>query len=252
MLFCCSPPAPSTAEATASLVSDSLPVSEIEPVRVVDWQSYGIQIAPTDQAYAEVLADIRTKKEALRLAWQSDQVSLDSVGKVFTACLVNDIMPYWYGTPWDFEGHTDIPNEGQIACGYLVSTTLKHLGLNLNRYKLAQQAALNEAKTLALGADIVSMIRMPLARVIEQIKSDFQEGLYLVGLDYHVGLILYQNGEVFFIHSSLYEPVSVVIELAETAAALLYNDDYYFAPISNNPALMKAWLQNTALKIVSQ
>src|SRR5690606_907796 len=76
---------------------------------------------------------------------------LDSVMEVFTLKLLNEIIPYWYGTEWDFEGHTAIPNEGKIACGYFVSTTLRDMGLNINRYKLAQQHGLNEARTIALG-----------------------------------------------------------------------------------------------------
>jgi hypothetical protein len=215
----------------------------------IDWTAYDIQLEPDTISYNQAKTKVAAHRSALRAQWNAGTIDLDSVGQVFTDLLVNQIMPYWYGTPWDFEGHTDVPNEGMIACGYLVSTTLQHLGLNLNRYRLAQQAALNEAKTLALDEPIVSMIRLSLPEVIDQIK-ELDEGLYIIGLDYHVGLILHQKGEVFFIHSSIFEPVSVVIEPAETSLAMLYNDDYYLAPLSTNQKLMEAWLKGTRIEVV--
>ena len=64
---------------------------------------------------------------------------LDSVSEIFTKKLLSDIIPYWYGTEWDFNGYTSQPQKGKIACGYFVSTTLRDMGLNLNRYELAKK-----------------------------------------------------------------------------------------------------------------
>ena len=80
-------------------------------------------------------------------------------GEDFENYLVNEIIPHWYGTEWDFNGYTAVPNQGVIACGYFVSTTLLHMGINVNRYKMAQQAGLYEAQTLALSEDNYRTIR---------------------------------------------------------------------------------------------
>ena len=61
---------------------------------------------------------------------------LSTIQAQFTDFLLNAIIPHWYGTPWDFNGHTSIPNQGEIACGYFVSTTLRDIGLKLNRFKM--------------------------------------------------------------------------------------------------------------------
>ncbi|WP_346883237.1 hypothetical protein [uncultured Algibacter sp.] len=55
--------------------------------------------------------------------------AIDSASHYIYSKLINDIVPHWYGTTWDFNGHTNIPNQGDIACGYFVSTTLKHIGV---------------------------------------------------------------------------------------------------------------------------
>jgi len=59
----------------------------------------------------------------------------------FFEMLNDSIFEYWMQTPWDFNGHTDTPRKGEIACGYFVTTTLRDMGVQLQRYKLAQQAA---------------------------------------------------------------------------------------------------------------
>jgi hypothetical protein len=45
--------------------------------------------------------------------------------------LLNHIYPYWYGTGWNYNGTTEIPKVGETACGYFVSTTLKHIGFQI-------------------------------------------------------------------------------------------------------------------------
>ena len=53
----------------------------------------------------------------------------------------DELLPAWDGTPWDFHGTSQAPREGKIACGYFVSTTLLHLGLQVERVRMAQQAS---------------------------------------------------------------------------------------------------------------
>src|SRR5687768_13237846 len=78
---------------------------------------------------------------------QTGRITEDSLSRLFTSLLTEKLIPHWLTTPWSFEGHTSIPRQGKIACGYFVSTTLLHMGFNVNRYKFAQQLPVNEAKT---------------------------------------------------------------------------------------------------------
>ncbi len=137
----------------------------------------------------EAIGNYNSIKQSIRRRMANGQHS----GKDLENYLINEIIPHWYGTPWDFNGYTNIPNEGVIACGYFVSTTLLHAGIQINRYHLAQQAGLNEAKSLAIEDKNYETIYG-----IEQLKVALQEryedGLYFVGLDSHVGYLLIRNG----------------------------------------------------------
>ena len=63
--------------------------------------------------------------------------------------LITEIFPFWYGTGWDYNGISTVPQNGNIACGYFVSTTLRDAGINLDRIKLAQQGAKQIGESLS-------------------------------------------------------------------------------------------------------
>ena len=111
-----------------------------------------------NKSYAETKAEI----ERIRSKIDAKNITIDSLSNLFTDLLLNRVIPYWYGTKWSFEGHTSIPMQGEIACGYLVSTTLRDIGININRYRLAQQSPVNVAKTIN----------------IDKVISKINEGIY--------------------------------------------------------------------------
>ena len=150
------------------------------------------------KTYSTVKKTIATQKQN----WKN--LSTDSLGKLFEHALVHRIIPYWEGTEWVFEDHTATPQKGQIAYGYFVSTTLLHVGVNINRYKMAQQGPLHEAKTLALKMPVIEVVGESVTENIDTIKAKLPEGIHFVGFDMsHVGYIWHHEGELYLIHSRL-------------------------------------------------
>lgn len=209
-----------------------------------------IDLENTSVSYDSLLVGIQAKKTQLKKAVANESISIDSVGNYFAHLMVKEIFPYWKGTPWDFNGHTDIPQKDQIACGYFVSTPLKHVGFKLNRYKLAQQASSNIVKSLALINKVHFYNLSSKDEMIDEIIKNFKDGLYVVGLSNHVGFLYLQDEELYFIHSNYAEPFGVVAEIASESGPFTYSGVYYIAPISNNRDLMRKWLDETSLIIV--
>lgn len=187
------------------------------------------------------------KKYALGNLKKKEEI-LDSVSLYLTNTLTKKILPYWYGTTWDFNGHTTIPNQGEIACGYLVSTTLKHAGFQLNRYKFAQQSATNEAKTLQPSSPLLIYRNKTVQEMIERIKTNLSEGLYILGLDNHVGYLLVEQHQVYFIHSN-YCTNTVEREKAEKSPCFNSNV-YVIGELSTNRELLKKWILGKNIPIV--
>lgn len=177
-----------------------------------------------------------------------DGLQADSaVGQAITKALVEKIFPAWYGTPWDFNGHTNTPDTSEVACGYFVSTTLKHIGFNLNRYKLAQQASMIGTKSLDPN-DNVSLWGKSVEELVEYFEAK-PAGLWTVGLSYHVGFLYWDGEELFFIHSNYLDPVAVVREKALESAALAQSKVFCLGNITHNQWLMSKWRNGTFISI---
>ncbi|MEO1030288.1 MAG: hypothetical protein AAFX55_02730 [Bacteroidota bacterium] len=215
----------------------------------LDSLKLGINFTPKGE-YGSILDKIRNdRRYFLNLYPTNATKALDSASWYLYSKLLDDIVPHWYGTTWDFNGHTDIPNDGEIACGYFVSTTLKHIGFNLNRYKMAQAAGLDEAKLLQPKSDIKIYSNLNFNELKDKVNKVYSDGIYFVGLDNHVGYVLLKDKTLYFLHSS-YCDDKVVIELAETSPCFDSNI-YVFAEITTNTSLIEKWIHNERLNMSS-
>ncbi|NQY06601.1 MAG: DUF3810 family protein, partial [Flavobacteriaceae bacterium] len=221
---------------------------EIDPRKPIDSLNIGINFKPKGN-YNTLKSNISSKRNQLKNLYTTDQEkALTEASNYFYTTMLNDIVPHWYGTPWDFEGHTNIPNEGEVACGYFVSTTLKHFGFNINRYKLAQQAGMNEALTLDQEDNLLVYKDLSYEELKKRIVTDCTDGLYFVGLSNHVGYLLIKDKELYFLHSSYYDN-KVMIEDAVDSPCFL-SEIYVIANLTNNKELLRKWILNTEIPVV--
>ncbi|NOQ75582.1 MAG: hypothetical protein GQ574_26465 [Crocinitomix sp.] len=187
--------------------------------------------------YDQALAKIKKDKVNLK----SSHASMDSCRKYLLHQFEDVIFPYWVGTPWDYNGYTNRPGKDKIvACGYFVSTTLKHMGFNWNRYDLAKMYSLKIVENTCSEIKKYTQI----STVIEYVKRR-PNNLYIVGLDSHVGFILKSNNQVWFVHSNYYGAVGPEQELAIDSPALNSSNNYHIGTFFNTENI-KMWLNGTA------
>jgi hypothetical protein len=116
--------------------------------------------------------------------------------------LTNELLPEWYGTPWDFNGTTRLPGQGMIACGYFVTTVLRDAGFHIPRIRWAQLAAEPMIRRIAPKAKRFHETEVSTVEAWLRAQGD---GLYVIGLDNHVGFITVQQGKAQFVHSNYYQ-----------------------------------------------
>lgn len=197
---------------------------------------------PVQRTYHQILENLNQKRGAMQQQ-KIDMHNLAECSVVLEKALTDSIFPAWYNTKWDFNGTSNIPGEGEIACGYFVSTTLKHAGFHVNRYKLAQQAS------SIIVSQVCGSTYMKKVVTLERVKKYMQalpEGLYIVGLDYHVGFIQIKDHKAYFIHSD-YINNKVTRELALESLAFQSSNVFVLGQVSNNAPLLKKWLSNTKI-----
>ena len=154
--------------------------------------------------------------------------------------ITKDLPTFWYGTPWDYSGTTELPNEGHIACGYYVSTMLRDAGFEVERRKLAQQASEKIVKTLVSEKYIKRFSRKKIKPFLEEMDK-LGEGLYIVGLDTHVGFLLVEDGKKQFIHSAR-TTKGVVNENAWSSKVLIRSKYRIVGKLLPNDEVVEKWL----------
>lgn len=191
-------------------------------------------------AYDSMKIIISKQRQALKVS--KEKRNYDLLEKRFVSTIVDSIFPYWYGTSWDFNGTTQTPGKGSIACGYFVSTVLRDAGIQLNRVKLGQSASQVFIKTFADKKDIKTFFNNPLDSTLNFIKSK-GAGLFIIGLDNHVGFIYNNGNNIWFIHAKWVNPKAVVKENAAESGILYYSKYRIVGKISSNKMLLDKWVQ---------
>lgn len=213
--------------------------------------SFERTVTPNTLSYKETIARLETQRLSLATRFQtaspSERTALISEARtVIMGSIYNDLFPPWYGTAWDFNGTTEIPQQGKIACGYFVSTVLRDAGLKVDRVRLAQQASENIILSLTTNPFVKRFRSVPIDEFVVAVK-DWGSGIYIVGLDIHVGFIVNTGDDIYFIHSSYEEPYKVIKETAIDSRILAASKYRVLGRVFGDAQLISNWLAGKAI-----
>ncbi len=182
--------------------------------------------------------EFKEKVAVEKLQYANDMDSL----QLYFFDLINASIPdYWLGTPWDFNGTTQTPKEGNIACGYFVTNVLDDLGFEIARVKLAQAPSSKMIKTLTKEESIK---RFSSSKELKKyLKKQLKHDIFIVGLDFHTGFIIKEDGTVYFLHSNYINSEGVVKEKFDESEAL-HSNTYMIGSLSQHTRLLKKWIKN--------
>lgn len=181
---------------------------------------------------------IISKIDSVKLSCKTK--SVEQNGIIFSKFIGEQITLYWIGTPWDFNGITQKPNEGFIACGYLVTTILRDAGVQINRVKMAQCAS--EQMITSLTSNKENYSKLSFTEFITRVKLK-GVGISIIGLDNHTGFLYNDGKELYFIHSSFVGDGKVAKEIA-SENSILKNSRYKVVGfISQDEKFIKKWLK---------
>lgn len=196
---------------------------------------------------------LKSAIEVRRIAFQRSYAQADSAARpaVIDSAqaylfdrITLDLLPAWYGTPWDFNGTTRTPRQGTIACGYFVNTVMQDAGFRLPRIAWSQRDA--EGIVRALSGRAERFRDRPVAEVAAYLDGQ-GDGLYAVGLDHHVGFLVRRNGVSRFVHSNYYRPGEGVMSEPLAGDNPLAHSRYRIVGTLLTEELMRAWIAGTDL-----
>lgn len=184
---------------------------------------------------------MKQKIDSLRLSSKNE--NLAEMEKRFYHVVVDSILPYWYGTAWDFNGNTQTPRKGAIACGYFVSTVLRDAGLPVNRVRIGQASSQIIINKFCNKKDIQLFYNKPINSLQNHLKTH-GKGIYIIGLDTHVGFIVNDGLNLFFIHSKWINPKAVVKENLAGSGIIKSSKYKMIGKLSCNKELLSNWVSN--------
>jgi len=202
--------------------------------------------------YINILSEIKREKERIKEEYiNADSLEqktiIQTAEKYVLDKLVNNIFPAWYGTKWDFNGTTNLPKQGSIACGYFVTRTIEAVGFNIPTHKWAQEPSSYMITKMSSESEKEFTSGLSLSEFKKRIEKK-GEGLYVVGLDCHVGFLYYQKNEMKLIHSNYYNPPSAVVSEAIDTNNPLRNSNIRYLGEICGPEMMKKWILDEKLE----
>ncbi|MDX1680797.1 MAG: hypothetical protein R3242_08705 [Akkermansiaceae bacterium] len=177
------------------------------------------------------------------------KAAIEDEARVVLEHMLPAMMRCWLGTQWDFNGTAAKPGEGKIACGYFVSTVLRDAGLDVNRYRLAQQASQNIIHTFLDPSDCTKMVGVSY-QAFREALAEQPPGIYICGLDTHVAFIVNREDSFRFIHSSGAKPWRVVDESPDEAGVLERSNYRIIGNLTANGDFIRTWLAGKRVKVV--
>lgn len=192
----------------------------------------------TPDRYTKTLTELQERRHKMQLAGDKKQAAL-----LLRKSISEELFPYWEGTRWNFNGTTQVPGRGSIACGYFVTTLLRDIGVPVKRERYAQMASEQMIKALVQESSITRYSGVDMDTFITNVKAKGNQ-LYVLGLDNHTGFLVTENDHVYFIHSSGRFPWAVVKEDAATAVVIQQSKYRVTGCLSSDDKLLQAWMTN--------
>jgi hypothetical protein len=220
------------------------PVAEVAPPAPTVFRPAPKVQRPKD-SYEALKFDVEQERRAL--AWrQARGEDVSAEARASLSRSVPALIEKWKGTRWSYSGTTTVPKKGAIACGYFVSTVLLHAGLDVDRVDLSRQASEQIIRTLVPDERIERFHKSNRDAVVDRVKK-LGEGVYIAGLDTHIGFLVHQKGKnVEFCHSTeRNRRMGVVCEDARTSPS--FKSRYTVLGRLGELPLLDAWLGSDKL-----
>jgi len=209
--------------------------------------------------FRRVLDDVSARRADLGARYASARGSRaraairDEARSFIVETLRRQIFPAWMGMP-SGGGRTStasLPHEPgmYISCSYFLTAALQNAGLVLeSRTRFAQApASWIQRALLPAGVPVHRYGNITPAELERRLVDNLGDGLYVVGLDIHVGFIDVRDGRATFVHSSYTPPGTVVDEPVVTSEAIANSQrkGYWVSPLFRDDRLVDLWLRRT-------
>ena len=154
---------------------------------------------------------------------------------------------HWVGTKYGLGApQTSSPGEGKINCGTFVGTLLRDVGFHVDVSKLQQQPSQLIIATFVGPERTMKFSNAPMKTFLAAVDK-MGVGLYIIGLDFHVGLLIKTEHDLRFLHAD-YISRAVVNEPAASAEPIVTSRYRVVGKILSAENL-RSWLDHRVVEV---
>jgi hypothetical protein len=204
--------------------------------------------------YDGIREQIERDRHDLRQRWASISRSRETRRRRHAALeqrllgRIDQLFKVWLGSRWGLGmPQSTRPKQGKTNCGLFVAVILRDAGFNLPIWKFNRQAAYHGIKSLAPRRSIRYFYKAPMKKFLAGVRQ-MGPGLYLIGLDFHIGFLRQDERGLRFIHAS-YVTKTVVDEPAAKAVPIV-TSRYRMVGKILQPGMLRAWLSKRRIKVL--
>lgn len=220
-----------------------LALSCLSPTAVVEAED-------TAQAYQVDVEAIEVRRKALARQWnRSPRKAKDLERKIEQEILTafQTLTRHWLGTRWALGApQTKIPGQGKVNCGTFVGRVLRDTGFDVAVRKLQRQPSQLIIKSFVGAGRTRKFSNKPMKKFLASVK-EMGPGLFIIGLDFHVGFLLQTKDDLRFIHAS-FETETVIDEDAATAMPIT-TSAYKVVGKLLSPENISSWLAKSKVDV---
>lgn len=209
-----------------------------------------IRYAYIKTKYPIILENIESKRmeflRSYRLVKSNKEKErvIDQARSFLNETLPGKVFPAWYGTPWSFNGNAEYPFQGCIACGSFVENILKHTGFEIDN-RMSEQPSEYIIRNICEDHDIARFSNVSIGSFNREVQK-MGEGIYIVGLDSHVGFLYILKGKYRFVHSHGY---LFVLSEIPSLSPVLRMSKYRVVGKLFNKRMIEQWLQSEKIDL---
>jgi hypothetical protein len=203
----------------------------------------------TQPSYEETKTIIQQERQKLSERW-GNKTPPANVRRAIEKTLVDSIdtlADYWLGTRWALGSpQTTVPQVGKINCGTFVGRLLHDIGFDVDVKKLQRQPSQLIIKSFVGNDRIRKFSNASMKRFLSSVR-EMGNGLFIIGLDFHVGFLIQTDTDLRFLHAS-FETETVVNESAADAMPITTSGYRVVGKILSDDNLLD-WLQGQKIAV---
>lgn len=230
----------------------SQPAPADQPATVPD---AAIDLAARGAAWDRDVAALAKTRATLAKAWkQADTAEAraairDRASAALVTAIADELAPAWFGMAWGMGRNSTATRpfapDQTISCSYFVGAVLGGAGFTLHdRFKLGQAAALHIQQSLVgKPGKVHRFLSIPPADLATRVAK-LGDGVYIIGLANHVGLVVVRGADVRFVHASYIGAAVVTSEPLATSPAIAASQPkgYFVSPLVTAAGAVDDWL----------